>query len=162
MALSKAEKCAGRMFREGAEWLLAIAWQGSPDSMPCSAQVSFFRHECPKVEGRTRAIRLEDVTVASPEIWVCWNEDTEELEALTPQDAQSRLDGGAVVEYEQILAGKFAFTWKQGKCGRCGAVAMSREGVLSDARPGPKLRQADLSNAAGPTIVVQKREAGLT
>jgi hypothetical protein len=164
MGLSVIEKRAGRAFREGAQLALAVAWADFPDSAPCSAQVSFFRHECPVVKGRTRAIRLDDVTLASPEIWVCWNEGGLALEALFPSEAQQRLDSGIVAEYEVILAGKFSFTYKSGKCGHCGMTAMSREGVLKDARPGGKIRQDDLgqSSSLPNDIEMIKREAGLT
>jgi hypothetical protein len=164
MALSVVEKCAGRRFREGAELLLAAAWTDWPDSMPCSEKISFFRHPCEAVKGRTRAIRLEDMVVSSPEIWVCWDEGSEVLEAMAPETAQGRLDAGVVAEYEQILAGKFTFTWKQGKCGHCHRMALSREGELKDARPGAKLTQGDLGSPASLPIdvTVFKREVGLT
>jgi hypothetical protein len=164
MALTVVEKCAGKRFRESAELLLGTAWSDSPDSMPCSEKISFFRHPCPEVQGRTRAIRLEDMTVTSPEIWVCWNEDSEELEALTPGEAQKRLDTGVVAEYEQILAGKFSYTWKRGKCGHCHQVAMSRAGELKDARRSVKETQTDLGAQASQPIdiTVFNREVGLT
>ncbi len=164
MALTAVEKCAGRLFRVKAEWALGAALLDFPDSAPCSAQVSFFRHPCEAVKGRTRAIRLADVTITSPEIWVCWDEDAGELRALTPQEAQERLDDGAVAEYETILAGKFSFTWKRGKCGHCDLIALSREGVFADARPAGKVRQGDLGQeGAWPAdLATLKREVGLT
>jgi hypothetical protein len=162
MALTAIEKCAGKMFRAGAESLLAEAWRIAPDSAPCSEKVAFFRHPCKQVKGRTRAIRLEDVTVTSPEIWVCWTDDV--LEALTPAQAQLRLEIGEVAEYEQVLAGKFTFTWKRGRCGHCNLRAMSREGELKDMRPGRKIAQDDAGGPAPwPTDIASlKREVGLT
>lgn len=162
MALTVVEKCAGRLFRERAEHILGIAWLDAPDSMPCSEKISFFRHPCVAVKGRTRAINLKDMTFTSPEIWVCWNETETELQAMTPAEAQKRLEAGEVAEYEQILAGKFTYTWKRGECGHCHQVAMSRVGELKDARPAAKIRQADLAPNIDPGVIVVKREAGLT
>jgi hypothetical protein len=143
VALTEIEKCAGRWFRDGAESVFAAAWALFPASAECSPQVRFFRHECPAVKGRTRAVRLEDMTLTSPEIWVYWNGTA--LEAVSPQQAQQRLADGVVVEYEQVLAGKFSFTWKQGKCRHCGLSVISREGVLKDVRAAPKIEQGDLA-----------------
>jgi hypothetical protein len=160
MALTPVDKCAGRRFRADAEFALAEAWLMFPKAVPCSAQVRFFRHECPVVKGRTRAIRLDDRTLTSPEIWVCWTGS--ELEAISQSEAQQRLADGIVAEYEQVLAGKFSFTWKAGRCGHCELTAMSREGVLEDARPVQADAQGDLASSVGwpgglPSL---KREVG--
>jgi hypothetical protein len=163
VALTAVEKCAGKLFREGAMRVLDHAWDDSPDSMPCSEKISFFRHPCVAVKGRTRAIQLKDMTLTSPEIWVCWNEVDEMFEALTPVQAQQRLETGEVAEYEQVLAGKFTFTWKRGECGHCHQVAMSRAGELRDVRPTNKIQQGDLGQQppGPPSIAALNREVGL-
>jgi hypothetical protein len=147
MALTEVEKCAGRLFRGMAEQVLAVAWTDFPDCAPCSPQVSFFRHECSAAKGRTRAVLLRDMTLVSPEIWVSWEND--KLMCRSPREAQQRMEEGVVAEYETVLAGKFEFTWKQGKCGRCQLTVLSREGVLKDARPAFKIKQGDLAAYGG-------------
>lgn len=161
--LSPVEKCAGRFFRDQAEMNMAAALLDFPDSAPCSAQVAFYRHPCKMVKGRTRAIQLKDMMLISPEIWVCWHDDTESYEALSAVEAQVRLNAGVVAEYETVLAGKFTYAWKQGKCGHCDLIAISREGVFKDARPAAKLPQNDLQvQPAWPKdLAALKREVGL-
>jgi len=160
--LNAVEKCAGRKFRAGADTVLAASLLDFPDSAPCSVRARFYRHECSAVKGRTRAIRLDDRMLASPEIWVTAGEDGN-LEALFQDEAQRRLELGAVAEYQQVLAGKFTFTWKHGKCGHCGLAAISREGVLADARPATVVHQDDLASPAVPAggIKALKREVGM-
>lgn len=149
MGLTAVEKVAGRRFRTEAQAVLAAALLDFPESVPCSGQIRFFRHECPTVKGRTRAVRLDDMTLLSPEIWVGCGEDAGEAQAFTPVEAAQRLEAGMVAEYEQVLAGKFSFTWKAGKCGHCGMMVTSREGVLKDVRLAPKIRQDNLSDPVG-------------
>jgi hypothetical protein len=162
MPLTEVEKCAGREFRKRAEVVLEVAWADFPDCTPCSAQVSFFRHECPAVKGRTRAVQLKDMTLISPEIWVCWNEGVLVAIGGVPE-AQQRLADGIVDEYEQVLAGKFSFTWKQGKCSHCQLPVMSREGVLKDNRATVKIEQGDLAipGAWPGGFPALRRESGL-
>ncbi len=144
MTLNRFEKVAGRSFRAGAEALLATSLLENPDSAACSPHVLFFRHECSAVRGRTRAIQLEDVILTSPELWVTWDGDS--LMAISRQEATDLATGGQPVETEIILAGKFTFTWKRGKCAKCGLEVMSREGAFKDARPGKKWSQEDLAS----------------
>lgn len=144
MTLNRFEKVAGRSFRDGAEALLAISLLENPDSAACSPHVAFFRHECSAVRGRTRAIALEDVTLTSPEIWVTWDGDA--LTVISKEEALCLAVEGQPVETEIILAGKFTFTWKRGKCARCALEVMSREGSFRDARPGKARTQEDLAS----------------
>lgn len=143
MGLSRIEKCAGRWFRGEAEKLLAASLIDFPDSAPCSPHVYRYRHPCPEVAGRTRSIALQDVIVSSPEIWVSWNGD--DVQVITRGEAEALVAAGTAVEFETVLAGKFEFTWKNGRCDKCGLRAISREGEFSDARPVHGMQQEDLA-----------------
>lgn len=136
--------------------LLAAAWGDFPDSAPCSAQVKFYRHECAMSAGRTRSVPLQDVKVTSQEVLVNWNKGDPRI--LTRPEAEE-LATRQAVELDVVLAGKFSFTWKNGKCGKCGLTVMSREGVFRDARPREGLTQDDLASFAGTLQVkVSQRE----
>lgn len=138
MALTAFEKCAGKWWRAQAEQMRLAITAGA---VPCSPYVAFYRHECPEQEGRTRSIALDEEGFDSPEIWVTWMEG---LAVISQQDAEALVASGIAVEVEQILAGKFRYTWKKGECPKCLAHVAS-EGVFRDARPLPNGRQDDLA-----------------
>ena len=157
MTLNRFEKAAGKSFRAEATRDLALSLASFPDSVPCSPYVSYFRHECPAVKGRTRSVILEDITLASPQILVTWG--GEDYEVISADEAEAAVAAGHPVEAEVILAGKFTFSWVRGKCGKCGLVVMSREGVFRDARPDKGEAQADLASLTGVNkLVVRKGE----
>lgn len=141
MTLTFIEKTAGREFRDKARYALAAALLDCPGSAPCDPLARFYRHECPEQEGRTRSIQLSPVTITSPEIWVTWVKKPGEGQAegswtaISQEEAANLVSLGKAVEAEQVLAGKFSFTWKKGRCARCGMTVISREGILRDARP---------------------------
>lgn len=154
--LTALEKAAGRHFRGAAEQVLAVSLLDHPDSAPCSYRVKFFRHEC-AVEGRTRSVRLEDMTLTSPEMLVSIRGG--ELAVIEAALAERLVSYGMPVEYEVILAGKFSFSWKYGECGRCGLTVMSREGVLKDERPRqPEKVQRDLMSGMPPLVMREHME----
>lgn len=142
MALTAIEKCAGKAFRDGSEALLVAAVADHPYSAPCSALAEYYRHECVR-EGRTRSVRLADISLTSPELWVTWDGDG--LRVIGRDEAEQLVADGEPVEFEAVLAGKFSFTWKMGSCNLCHLTAISREGVFRDARPLLSARQDDLA-----------------
>jgi hypothetical protein len=133
MGLTQTDRAAGAQFKFRAQHALDCLWVENRAAAQCSPQVRFYRHECPAVDGRTRSVRLEDRTYTSPEMWVDWNKGNPQV--YSEAQANERLARGMVAEYETVLAGRFAFTWKTGECKHCHLTVMSREGVLKDLRP---------------------------
>lgn len=147
MALSEFEKTAGRSFRKSARQALNAVRAEHPDAAPTSESVRYYRHECSAVKGRTRAILLEDRTLTSPEIWVTWTGT--QLRVISQEEAQQIVRRGDPLEFETVLAGKFSYTWKYGKCHSCYLEVLSRDGVFKDARPLPAMQQEDLAIFTG-------------
>jgi hypothetical protein len=153
MTLTSVEKTAGRWFSDKAKNALAVALADFPDSAPCSGLAKFYRHECPKQEGRTRSIQLTPVSLRSPEIWVAWVSQspvipgvpTGSWSVISREEAEDLVAAGDPVEVEQVLAGKFNFTWKRGQCPKCKLMVLSREGILRDSRPGKAQPPGDLA-----------------
>jgi hypothetical protein len=143
MALTAVEKCAGKWFRDQAAKELEQERRAGGESAACSPQVRYFRHECPRQEGRTRSISLGETVLTSPETWVTWKGDA--LGVISREEAERLVAADTPVEFETVLAGKFSFTFKTGRCPKCRLQVVSAEGVLRDARPVLSSQQGDLA-----------------
>lgn len=99
--LSPQEKAAGRRFRDTAQADLEASLRSNPPTFLVPGVIAAYRHDCPGRAGRTLALELREVYVSSP---------------AYPDLA--------------VPAGRFAFTYRVGRCIRCGATARCETGRL--------------------------------
>lgn len=110
MSLTRQEKTAGRAFRDAAQAQLLASIEADPPDHLVPNFLAYYRHTCPAREGRSTALELREVYVASPSY---------------PEQG--------------VAAGRFAFIYKQGSCRGCGQTARSRAGRLVDAWERPPI-----------------------
>ncbi len=99
--LTAQEKALGREFKKVQEQALARAHEEDPATYTVLPVLAVLRHGCPARRGVSTGIELRDRYVYSP-----------------PDEAR------------EIPAGKFAFTYRRGRCRFCGQTARATEGRL--------------------------------
>ncbi len=106
MTLTTAERSAGRIFRDHRQQQLTSLNDKSPPDYRVPTQIALYRHLCAARQMRSTALELKEIYVPSP---------------IYPEHG--------------VAAGRFGFTYREGRCRGCGQVARSGEGRLVD---GPK------------------------
>lgn len=157
MALTRAEKAAGRRFREDqTRWLLedterlkAAADADERLFFVVPPFLAHYRHLCPHNKGVSTAMRLVEEYIYSPRYLVYEIQRKEprdpaakpEFMVLTtePVEGQAKVKGATLHE---VPPRRFGFTYKKGKC-VCGATSQSRVGKLVDAEVRPPIRGRD-------------------
>lgn len=130
--LSRAEKLAGRLFRDACREALA----GRNAGIRTPTWVRYYRHECEAQRQLSTTIYLAEHYVTSPEYWVCYCSVVGENGYYTGgHDFPHRdCDGGRKL----LEAGFFVFFWKEGKCRACERVLCSSDGggfAIASQRP---------------------------
>lgn len=103
MALTDAEKQAGKAFRAVCEDTLADLNQADPPDYVVPFFLAVLRHICSAKKGRSIAIECKERYLISP-----------------------------IYESEGVPAGRFGFVFREGFCRGCGHTARSRVGRVVD------------------------------
>lgn len=158
MALSRADKAAGRVFRDEQTSILLEATDKLKSEAEAEGKVFFvvppflatYRHLCPhhkspgRPDGISTSMKLGEVYIHSPAYVVA---EVPRGEAQRPELVVFKLDQSEAIlaasHRHDVAAGRLGFVYKKGKC-VCGATAQSRVGKLVDAyeRPPIKGREA--------------------
>jgi hypothetical protein len=116
--LSRAEKLAGRAFRERAVQAMDLAFSEMPETTEVRPlYLNFVRHVCPKHEGRTWAVQLKEYVLFSPRMYACY---------CSAVLAEPHVDCDGAVEIEESL---FGWIWRAGSC-PCGYTVRSHGGRI--------------------------------
>jgi hypothetical protein len=123
--LTRAEKLAGRWFRQQMHEHLAVVNAADPPSVSVPWVLRHVRHNCASRDGLSVSFEAREVYVLSPEIWVCYCSAAGLLGDSFPHDD---CQGGVVAAAE----GRFAYIYKEGRC-TCGVTGRSPSGHVADA-----------------------------
>lgn len=110
MALTEAEKVAGRRFRAESERYLAGLNTNEPPTFVALHLLGVFRHQCRRRNDNSTAIELKERYLTSP-----------------------------IYPSEEVPAGRFGYIYREGRCLNCGATARSEKGRVVDAYQRPPL-----------------------
>jgi hypothetical protein len=122
MTLTPSEKQAGRAFRDASQAVLDALNEASPPHEFALVFWRVVRHECRTADGASIGVSLREHREESPEYWVCYCGTVAPFNPeVFPHDD---CDGGKVI----AAGGRFAWTWKEGKCSGCGWTARARTG----------------------------------
>lgn len=110
MALTVAEKKAGRCFKAEQTALLYVLNTKDPPTFDVPSFLAIFRHLCPARNNLSTAMELQERYITSPPY---------------PE--------------EGVPAGRFAYLYREGQCSHCGRTARSGMGRLVDAHERPTL-----------------------
>lgn len=127
MSLTSGEKAAGRSFRERKQDQLDRYCRRNPAGASCTSYISFYHHSCPSQGGANTGLTLHERYETSPGYRVMPGGFAREI---SPDEV-------AVTAISVVLAGTFAFIWKEGSCTECGLTVRSPKGrlVIAAARP---------------------------
>jgi hypothetical protein len=127
VSLSRAEKLAGRHFRDEQGQALADAWKKDPEPATTSPFLRHYRHDC-TARRHSWSLELAEVYELSPELWVCY------CSAVGPNGTvpHDDCDGGV-----KVPVGRFGFIRLEGTCPDCGLRVRSGTGRFVDAYTRP-------------------------
>jgi hypothetical protein len=127
MSLTRAEKLAGRHFRDAQQAILAALWESDPDPASTSPFLRHYRHDC-AARRHSWSLELSEAYALSPELWVCYCSMVGPNETVPHDDC----DGGV-----KVPAGRFGFIYLEGTCPDCGLRVRSGMGRFMDAYTRP-------------------------
>jgi len=127
MSLTTGEKAAGRLFRQRTQDRLTRLCRFAPAGAPCTPFIRVYHHACQAQGGANTGLGLHEHYETSPAYRVMPGGYVREI---SPDEV-------AVTALSVVLAGTFAFIWKEGSCAECGLTVRSPEGrlVVAAARP---------------------------
>ncbi len=131
MPLTAEEKAVGRAFRDACQAPLDARNEADPPGVLVLPLWRVVRHECPAAGGASIGITLRETCERSPEYRACCCGAVEPTGRYFPHPD---CDGSKVV----AAGGRFAWTWKEGKCSGCGLTARAGHGhfiVCADRLP---------------------------
>lgn len=117
--LTRAEKLAGRWFRDQQFLLLDQLQAQDPAALSPPPWIHHYRHGCTGRGGQSVSFEMREVYAPSPRLWVCY---CSAVVQAPHDDCQ-----GAV----EIPAGRIAFIYRHGRCNGCGITGRSR-GWIAD------------------------------
>lgn len=137
MALTPAEKAAGRRFRDDAQAELLQSFEAEPPTYVVPNFLALYRHKCAKREGRSTALELKEIYVQSPGYTVI---DTDPLTVVAESDTlvpSTAVGPQRVMTY--VPPGRFGFIYRAGTCRGCGQTARSKAGRIVDGHERPPI-----------------------
>lgn len=133
MALTSAEKAAGRLFRAGQKDELARRNLAElPDGLCSPYGPPYLRHMCGEKKG-TVALALKTRKRDSPAYVVSGNggaEPVSEEQAQVFRGVIAAREAGTGLLTAVIPAGRFSWVWLEGRCSSCSYTARSSSGYI--------------------------------
>jgi hypothetical protein len=127
LALTVAEKIAGRAFVAAAQAELTKSLADDPPIYTVPHFLALYRHACQKRNNRSTALELTEVYVQSPAYDV-----VPERNLAVPCDEPSLPVSTLGQAFVYVPAGRFGFLYRAGRCRGCGHTARSTVGRLVD------------------------------
>lgn len=150
MSLEPEEKVAGRLFRVQQQQFLDDVNADEPPTHWVPHVLALLRHRCPARDGRSTALELREVYIASDKIVVESDGGVHTAlwwSAWWPGRA-------SVVDTWIVQAGRFGFLYRDGRCRSCQQTARSQTGRLVDGWDRPPLDGRVLEEL---TVVSEKK-----